>query len=52
MNHHVIVRNRGISVVGPVMVQSNVAVDTVTVSVDSEYDGLQVALVIGGTQIM
>lgn len=52
MNHHVIVRNRAISVVGPVMVQSNVAVDTVTVSVDSEYDGLQVALVIGGTQIM
>lgn len=52
MNHHVIVRNRRISVVGPVMVQSNVAVDTVTVSVDSEYDGLQVALVIGGTQIM
>lgn len=52
MNHHVIVRNRAISVVGPVMVQSNVAVDTVTVTVDSEYDGLQVALVIGGTQIM
>lgn len=52
MNHHVIVRNRRISVVGPVMVQSNVAVDTVTVSVDSEYDGLQVAPVIGGTQIM
>lgn len=52
MNHHVIVRNREISVVGPVMVQSNVAVDTVTVSVDSEYDGLQVALVIGGTQLM
>ena len=52
MNHHVIVRNREISIVGPVMVQSNVAVDTVTVSVDSEYDGLQVALVIGGTQLM
>lgn len=34
------------------MVQSNVAVDTVTVSVDYEYDGLQVALVIGGAQIM
>lgn len=52
MNHHVIVRNREISVVCPVMVQSNVAVDTVTVSVDSEYDGLQVALVIGSTQLM
>ena len=52
MNHHVIVRNREISVVNPTMVQSNVAVDTVTVSVDSEYDGLQVALVIGGTQLM
>lgn len=52
MNHHVIVRNREISVVGHVMVQSNIAVDTVTVSVDSEYDDLQVALVIGGTQLM
>lgn len=52
MNHHAIVRNREITVVNPVMVQSNVAVDTVTVSVDSEYDGLQVVLVIGGTQLM
>lgn len=52
MNHHIIVRNREITVVSPVMVQSNVAVDTVTVSADHEYDGLQVALVIGGTQLM